>query len=145
MIKFEKSIIIHRPVEEIWKFLSNVENMPKWDRGVLEAKQTSEGPPGIGSTLQTVRQFLGRRQIGNARVAEYVPNRMLALQISVGPITAQTRYTFEPVEGGTQLAQTTDIELRGWWKLITPILSPLLEKDGRDEFANTKRMMESPA
>jgi len=140
MMKFEQSIMINRPVEGVWEFMFNPETgyYKEW-------RQTSEGPIGVGSTLQTVRQFLGRRQIGNARVAEYVPNRMLALQISVGPITAQTRYTFEPVEGGTQLAQTTDIELRGWWKLITPILSPLLEKDGRDEFANTKRMMEVPA
>lgn len=57
MIKIEQSVIIHRPVEEVWQFMSNVENVTKWDRGVLQARQTSEGPLGVGSTLQTVRQF----------------------------------------------------------------------------------------
>ena len=42
MIKAEQSMIINRPVEEVWEYLSNVENMAKWDQGVLEAKLTSD-------------------------------------------------------------------------------------------------------
>jgi len=145
MIKFEKSIIIHRPVEEIWKFLSNVENMPKWDRGVLEAKQTSEGPPGIGSTMQIRRQFLGRQRIAELRVSEYVPNRKMSLQGSLGAITVQTGFTFEPVEGGTRLTQPSEIEIGGWWKWITPILLLMLNRDGGEDMANLKRIMEMPA
>ncbi len=145
MIKFEKSIIINRPVEEVWKFLSNVENIPKWDRGVLEARQTSEGPPGVGSTVQIRRQMLGRQRIGKLRVSEYAPNRMIALQGSLGQMTAQTGFTFEPVEGRTRLTQTSEVELGGWWKLITPIIIPMLERDGREDFANVKRIMEAPA
>ncbi len=145
MIKFEESIIINRPVEEVWKFITNLENQPKWDRGVLEAKQTSEGLAGVGSTVQVRRQMLGRQRIGEFRVSEYVPNRMLALQASRGQMTAQSRFTFEPVEGGTRLTQTSEVELRGWSKLITPILIPMLERDGREDFANLKRILEAPA
>jgi len=142
MIKIEKSIIINRPVEEVWKFVSNIENATKWDRGVLEARQTSEGPIGVGSMLQTRRQMLGRQRIGELRVSEYVPNRMIALQASLGRMTAQIRYAFEPVEGRTRLTGTSEIELGGLWKLITPILIPMLERDGRADMANIKRLME---
>jgi len=145
MIKFEKSIIINRPVEEVWKFLSNVENFPKWNRGARKARLTSEGPIGVGSTVQYLRQFLGRQLIGKLQVSEYVPNRMIALQLSAGLITAQTGFTFEPVEGGTRLTHPSEIELGGWWKLITPILGPMLERDGREDMANIKRIMEVPA
>jgi carbon monoxide dehydrogenase subunit G len=145
MIKIEKSIIINRPVEEVWKFVSNIENATKWDRGVLEARQTSEGPIGVGSMLQTRRQMLGRQRIGELRVSEYVPNRMIALQASLGRMTAQIRYAFEPVEGRTRLTGTSEIELGGLWKLITPILIPMLERDGRADMAHIKRLMEVPA
>ncbi len=145
MIKMEQSIIINRPVEEVWKFLSNIENATKWDRGVLEARQTSEGPIGVGSTLQTRRQMLGWQRIGKLRVSEYVPNRTIALQARLGAMTAQIRYAFEPVEGRTRLTGTSEIELGGWWKLITPLLSPMLERDGREDMANIKRIMEAPA
>ena len=145
MIKIEKSIIINRPVEEVWKFLSNIENATKWDRGVLEARQTSEGPIGVGSTLQTRRQMLGWQRIGKLRVSEYVPNRVIALQASLGRMTAQIRYGFESVEGTTRLTGTSEIELGGWWKLITSILIPMLERDNREDMTNIKRIMEVPA
>jgi len=146
MIKIEESIIINRPVEEVWKFVSNIENATKWDRGVLEARQTSEGTIGVGSTLQTRRQMLGRQRIGKLRVSEYVPNRIIALQASLGQIAAaQIRYSFEPVDGGTRMTGTSEVELRGLWKLIAPILTRLLERDGREDMANIKRIMEVPA
>jgi len=145
MIKFEHSIIINRPLDEVWNYLSNVENMPKWDRGVLEAKQTSEGLPGVGSTVQTRRQLLGWQRIGKLRISEYVPNKIISLQGSLGSMTAQIRYAFEPVEGGTRMTGTSEVELGGLWKLITPILTPMLERDGREDLANVKRIMEAPA
>jgi carbon monoxide dehydrogenase subunit G len=145
MTKFEESIIINRPVEEVWKFLGNVENMPKWDRGVLEAKQISEGPMGVGSTVQIVRQFFGRRRIGNFRVTDAVPNRTVAIQAKAKWITGQVRYSFEPVGGATRMTSTGEVELGGWLKLIAPILIPMLKRDGREDLANVKRVMEAPA
>ena len=145
MTKFEKSILINRPAEEVWKFMSQVENMPKWDRGVLEARQTSKDPAGVGSTIQVVRQLLGRRRIANLRVSEYVPNQSLAVQARRGQITGQVRYTFEPVERGTRMTSTAEVTLGGWWKLITPLLVPMLDRDGRDDLANVKRVMEARA
>ena len=144
MIKFEKSIIINRPIEDVWKILSNIENMPKWDRGVIKARQTSEGAAGVGSTVQVVRQMLGRQRIANFRVSEYVPNRMLAIQGNLGHITVQTGFTFEPVGGGTRLTQPSEIEIGGWWKWIIPILLPMLNRDGNEDLANLKRIIEIP-
>jgi len=145
MTKSEKRILINRPVEEVWKFISNIENMPKWDRGVLEARQTSEGPMGVGSTVQVVRQFLGRRRIANFRVADVVPNRTVAIQAGGMGVSGNVRYTFEPVEGGTRMTSSAEVVLGGWLKLITPIIMPMLERDGWDDLANVKRVVEASA
>ena len=61
MIRIEKSIIINRSVEEVWKFISNVENIPKWNRETRKGQVTSDGTIDIGSTVQYLRQFLGGR------------------------------------------------------------------------------------
>lgn len=61
-IKFDKSIIINRPIEEVWKFISNVENLPKWNRGTRKGHVSSEGSIDIGSTVQHRCQFLGRQR-----------------------------------------------------------------------------------
>jgi hypothetical protein len=90
--------------------------------------------------------MLGRQRIGKLRVSEYVPNRIIALQASLGQIAAaQIRYSFEPVEDRTRMTSTAEVELHGAWKLITPLLSPMLERDNREDMANIKRIMEVPA
>jgi len=144
VIKFDKSIIINRPVEEVWKFISNVENIPKWNRGTRKGRVTSDGTIGIGTTVQYLRQFLGRQMLVKLQVSEYIPNKMIALKLNAGRITAQTGFTFESVEGGTRLTHPSEIELGGLWKLITSILNPMLERDGREDMANIKRLIEVP-
>ena len=145
MIRFEHSIIINRTVDEVWKFLSNFENFPKWDRGVHEVRQTSKGPIGVGSTLQSVRLFLGWPGIGEFTISEYEPNRVLGLQGRAGSSAGNVRYTFEPVAGGTRMAETGEVEIGGWWKWAIPILTPIVERDVRDDLANVKRIMEASA
>jgi hypothetical protein len=43
------------------------------------------------------------------------------------------------------LIHPSEIELGGFWKLITPILMPMLERDGPEDMANIKRLIEVPA
>ena len=57
-----QSVMVNRPVEEVWDFIGSFENTTRWSRGVLEARQTSDGPLGVGSTLQTVVKAFGRRR-----------------------------------------------------------------------------------
>lgn len=56
MLEFENTIRIHRPIAEVFRFLSNLENIPKWNYYVLEVKKTFEGPANIGTTYHQVRK-----------------------------------------------------------------------------------------
>jgi len=42
-MKIESSIVIHRPVEIVFAYVSDLSNLPKWDR-VKEVQVTSAGP-----------------------------------------------------------------------------------------------------
>lgn len=56
MLEFENTIRIDRPVGEVFAFLSDFENIPKWNYYVLEVRRLSEGPTGIGTTYLQVRK-----------------------------------------------------------------------------------------
>lgn len=73
--------MIDRPVEEVWKFITDVSNAPKWDEDVTEWKQTSAGPLGVGTTFDAIH----RRLTYSERVTEYEPNKRLSLLITSGP------------------------------------------------------------
>ena len=143
MIKLERSIMIYRTVQDVWNYMSNLENAAQWDRGVLEAKQISDGPPGVGSIIQTRRQYLGREQIRKLRIVEWEPNKVVKLESSIEQMTAHIRYTFEPVGEGTKLTGSAEIEVKGLYKLLTPIIIRMGDKDNEADLTNVKRKLEA--
>ena len=61
MFTAEADVTIHRPLEEVFAFVSTTSEIPKWQHGVVESRQTSEGPLGVGATGAIVRTSLGRK------------------------------------------------------------------------------------
>lgn len=56
MLEFENTIRIDRPIAEVFAFLSDLENIPKWNYYVLEVTKLSNGPKGIGTMYHQVRK-----------------------------------------------------------------------------------------
>ncbi len=55
-MKIFNEIVVKRPIEEVFGFLSNFENMPKWNYYVLEVNKTTDGSIAKGSTFHQVRK-----------------------------------------------------------------------------------------
>ena len=145
MAKLEISTVINRPVEEVFAFLSNYENLPKWSSSSSEVKITSEGPIGVGTTYRTVVKFLGQRIEGETEVTEYEPNRSCAHKAKSGPFPVENRVTFERVEGGTRVTLTTVAEPGGFFKLAEPLLVSIVKRQFEADLANLKELMEAHA
>jgi uncharacterized membrane protein len=47
MLEFENTVYTDRPIGEVFAFLSDFENIPKWNYYVLEVRQRSESPIGV--------------------------------------------------------------------------------------------------
>ena len=53
---FQASIVIARPPEDVWRFLSEISTDTRWRTGVTSAHMISDPPYGVGSTgLHVVR------------------------------------------------------------------------------------------
>jgi carbon monoxide dehydrogenase subunit G len=139
-----QSVTINRPVEEVWDFIGSFENTTRWSRGVLEARQTSDGPLGVGSTLQTVVRAFGRRRTADYLVTEYEPNHAFAFEVTSGPMTSRARYSVEPAGAGTRLTASGEAQATGLYKLLAPVLVRTLERHSQDDLTNVKRILEAP-
>ena len=109
MVKVKSSVVINRPVEEVFEFVNDPSNNQQWQSGNIESKQTSEGPMGVGTTTQTVTQFLGKRLELNIEITEYEQNRRVGFKSTSGPIPMTGTTTYEEAEGGTKVT----LELEG--------------------------------
>jgi ligand-binding SRPBCC domain-containing protein len=57
MYTFEHSVFINRPVQEVWEYVSEPSNHPKFEPP--ESREwTSGAPHGVGSTYHAVSRFL---------------------------------------------------------------------------------------
>ena len=143
MVKVEVSAVINRPVEEIFDYMSNPENSPKWQSGVLESEQTSKGPSGVGATIREVRKFMGRRIDQTFEITEYEPNRMIKQKTISGPMKLDAIYAFESVEGGTRVTMGGEGDSGGFFKLADPLINRMAGRQMEADLANLKDMLEA--
>jgi carbon monoxide dehydrogenase subunit G len=142
MTTLTENVTVNRSVEEVWNFISDFENTTRWSRGVLEARQTSDGPLGVGSTLQTVVKAFGRRRTADYLVTEYEPNHAFAFEVTSGPMTSRARFSVEPAGAGTRLTASGQAEATGFYRLLAPMLVRTLKRHSQDDLANVKRILE---
>ena len=147
MIKVEGNIEINRPIEQVWKFLTSVENASKWDTGIVEARQTSNGPVGLGTIIEAVSESRSKRRTLKVEVTEYDLNKRVAWTISAAGFgTGRSIYNFKSSDRGTRLSKTSEIELKSFYKLLTPIIRRRFTNDEIVlDLNNIKRYVEASA
>jgi uncharacterized membrane protein len=142
---FELSIVIDRPIEEVFAVLANLENDVKWRREWVETTNTSEGALGVGATFRLVGEFLGRRIATEYEMTKYEPNRITAWKTVSGPLPLTFQRTFEHVEGGTRVNIRYDAELRGLLKLFEPLFASMGKRQLEGDFPKLREMLEARA
>ena len=123
--------------------MSNFGNVQKWNTRVLEVRQTPEGLIGMGTNFQFTTRFLGQR-ITDLRITEWEPNRRFAFESTSRVLKrSKASYAMEPAEGKTRLTVAGEVELRGFWRLIEPIMALVTKRYGRTDLATVKRLLEA--
>lgn len=145
MVKVEGTVVINRPIEEVFAFLTNADKSSLWQGMVLEAKQTSQGPVGMGTTGQVVSQFLGRRMESTWEITEYELNRKANLKTTSGPIPYMNSATLESADEGTKVTLVAEYEVGGYFKLAEPILARMAQRQADTDYANLKDLVEAQA
>jgi uncharacterized membrane protein len=108
MLEFENTVYIDRPIGEVFAFLSDFENIPKWNYYVLDVRQLSESPIGVGTTYHQVL----KTDEQDFRITEFEPNHMVAVK-TLPQSSPEFEMRFSLYEEGN----TTRI--RDEWKLDT--------------------------
>ena len=144
-MKLEYSVIINRPVEEVFAFVSNVENWPQWVSGASETRQTSSGPVAKGTTFTQISHYLGRRFEINATVTAFEPNRLVAVENDGKPMPFGNRITVEAANGGTRLTNTLSAagDVGGLFKLAEPVLERMFRRQFEKDHETLKDLLEA--
>lgn len=143
MAKMEITVDINRSIDDVFAFVSNAENLPRWRATNLETKKTSEGPLAVGSTFKGRFTFLGRQFDGNLQITAYEPNQLYAVKMSEGPFPLETWYALQPTDTGTRLFFTMEGAPGGFFKLAEPLVVSLAKRTYEADLHNLKEMLEA--
>lgn len=141
-ILIEKNIIINRPPEDVFAFISNYENDPKWRESAKEANYLTGGPQEIGSIVNYVALFMGQEVNSKTKITTYEPNKKVGFDIIEGMISGRAWREIKPVNGGTRLTSALEVELGGLFSFAGPLLKRRMQKQSEAELKNLKKLLE---
>jgi hypothetical protein len=121
-MQFTNTIIIDRPVPEVFAFLAQFENVPQWNYAISETRKISIGSVDVGARYEQTRT-LPTRSEEQFEVTTYEPDRKLAICGTFGPFSGCFIYELEPMGNLTRLANTVDLEPSGPVSIIAPLMT----------------------
>jgi uncharacterized protein YndB with AHSA1/START domain len=147
MAGFDCSVVIQRPVEDVFRVLTDPTQSPKWSKNAIKGELLTEGPPRVGSRRRTiVKGFGGLGTMESVfEVTEIDPLRAVALrQISASwGGDGRTRYTFTPVDSGTRVDWHWELEPGGLMGFFARTMMSIMRRIFQADLDNLKRMMDS--
>ena len=144
MINVEVSTVINRPVTDVFAFVANFENHPKWETDFQEVKQLTARPGGIGTTYKCLLKFPGQTATSKFEITEYKLNQKIAYEGEpAGPAKPKGSFLFESVTDGTKVTSLPRPEFRGLFKLLEPMMAGYIRKNNVAHLSALKQLLEA--
>jgi carbon monoxide dehydrogenase subunit G len=134
--RFEGTAVVDRPIDQVFAFLADGTNDPKFSPRVLEIAKTTDGPVGVGTVFKSTVKDAGMKTNREFEITEFEPpTRIRWAERSKNQVTApEGGYDLAPEGSGTRVTIHNVLEGHGIGKLITPLALRSARK-GADQFA----------
>lgn len=138
------SIIINRPIEEVFDVASCQERCVVWRGPITVATKTSDGPVKVGATYEHQVKFLGITVVARPVITVWDPPHRAEIQNDTAPITYHLTFTCEAANGGTKLTTIIEAETRGAFKqIIDELVRQALIRQHGGDLETLKALLES--
>ncbi|MEV5532777.1 SRPBCC family protein [Streptomyces prunicolor] len=130
--QFEATAEVNRSVEEVFAFLSDGTNDPKFSPRVQEITKTPEGPTAVGTIFTSTVKDAGMKTGRKFRITEFeAPNRIRWTETSKNVVTAdEGGYDLEATGPGTTRVRIFNVlEGHGIGKLLVGFALGAARKD----------------
>jgi len=135
--------VIEAPREVVAAFAGDPGHAPEWYVNIRSVEWRTEPPLRVGSQLDFVAQFLGRRIAYTYEIAELVPGQRLVMASADGPFPMETTYAWSDVGSGTRMTLTNRGEPRGFAGIAGPLLQQAMRRATTKDLRKLKSLLEA--
>ena len=142
MIQLNDTIMISRSPSEVFAFLADLNNIPKWQAEVVTSNVITTGPTKVGTRFTEEVKMGPMRSTANCEVTEFAPGRMMSFKAISPSIDYEGKVLVEPWEKGAKLTLSGTVQPKGFWKLMQPMLKGEFKSGIKKELIAIKEILE---
>jgi hypothetical protein len=145
MFKTQASVTINRSKQHVFDYVTDPANRTRWQDSAVSAEWTTEGPPGVGSTQESVSKFMGRKTALISEVTNWDPPNSYGFRVIKGPMSFQFQgnTVLETAgESGTELTVDIEAGFGGFFKLADGLMRKRFEKQMNTDLNALKLLLE---
>jgi hypothetical protein len=151
MAVVEGEIVIERPVEDVFDFIADERNEPRFNSRMIRAELLTPEPVGAGSQFLAESRMMRRTFDVTVEYTVFERPRLLGSRSRSTPKGREGRplliegsLTFEPVPEGTRMRWSWQVETPGALRLIAPLLAWMGRRQEQKVWTALKRLLEQP-
>jgi uncharacterized membrane protein len=129
MAHAEHTVLVNRPIAEVFGFLAECTNEPSWRPEVISIEHV--GGTGLGAQYaQTMKGPGGRKIAADFRLTRFDEPTRIDFEVTAGPARPTGSYVLrETGPGSTEVTFTLDLTPTGFLKLFTPMIDKQVEAE----------------
>jgi ligand-binding SRPBCC domain-containing protein len=145
MPSIQESIVIDRPRETVFEFLSNPANVSRFSPSIVKYELLSDSPVGLGSRIDGSMRVAGKRLDFVYEIVEFDPPRRFSGRTVKSPIPFRVTVWTDPLHGGALLEWLTEAETLGsfFGKLAERVVVDIYSRELRADLERLKRLIEA--
>ena len=144
MTDITTSAEIARPASEVFAYVSDMANNPRWQQGQQRCEWTSEPPHGLGSTYEQEARFMGRTIRSSFEVTEFDDGRLIRIVSTGGTMPIEVTRSVEPID---DLRSRVTARVQGdppaMFKILGPLLDRMVKRNVTKDYERLKAILES--
>ena len=138
------AVEIERPRDEVAAYAQDPDNATSWYTNIKRVEWRSPRPLGLGSKVEFVAAFLGRRLTYTYEVTEMVPGERFVMATADGPFAMETTYSWtDTADGGTRMTLRNRGSPSGFSRVLAPMLATAMRRANRSDLRRLKAVLEA--
>lgn len=143
MIRTEETIVIERPIEDVFWYLADLRNDMAWRSELRDIRQKSVSSRGRGAKYEQRLAWAGMEADTEVEIVEFRPSTRITYEGTSGTLHARGDYELDTQAAGTRLHVISEIELGGDLATAEDEIGEAVRRQGEEDLRHLKDILES--
>jgi len=141
----QSTVIINRPIKEVWAFFKDPNNLKLWLGGFQRYEQVSGTPGTVGAKAKHYFIERGKELVLDEEIIEVIPEKkFLGILGSPMMVNTVTNYFNDFGNDQTEYSLSSDTQFKGFfWKQVGPLMKGEFKKRQENDLQKLKQVLES--